>query len=50
MQRHRAAPALLAVTLLVGGCSDGGDDLRDEETDVGEDGTEVVPGEGGPVD
>lgn len=51
MGRNRTNAALMtAVVLLAGACSDGGDDLRADEPEVGEEDAEVVEGEGGPVD
>lgn len=41
--------SVASLTLAVG-CTDGGDDLSPLEPEVGEDDTEIVPGEGGPVD
>lgn len=43
--------ALALVVAVTGGCADeGGDDLSPAEPEAGEEDTEVVPGEGGPVD
>lgn len=50
LRANRTASALLAAALLLGACSDDGDDLRADEPEAGEDDAEVVPGEGGPVD
>jgi hypothetical protein len=42
---------VFVAVLSVAGCSDdGGDDLRPSESEVGERDTEIVPGEGGPVE
>ncbi|MDP9418790.1 MAG: hypothetical protein M3P53_01300 [Actinomycetota bacterium] len=50
-QRRRSVAALaVAVLAAAGACSDGGDDLSPPEPEAGEEGTEVVPGEGGPVE
>jgi hypothetical protein len=39
------------VVAVMGGCADeGGADLSPVEPEVGEEDTEIVPGEGGPVD
>ena len=48
----RLGLAVLAFTglALTGACSDEGDDLRPSEPEAGEEDTEIVPGEGGPVD
>ena len=40
----------VAGLVMVGGCSDDNDDLSPVEPEVGEEDTEVVPGEEGPVD
>lgn len=40
----------VAGLVMVGGCSDDSDDLSPVEPEVGEEDTEVVPGEEGPVD
>lgn len=47
---HRWAAVAIAAVLVSTGCSDEGDDLSPAESEVGEGGTEIVPGEGGPVD
>lgn len=41
---------VLVVLALTGACSDGGGDLSPSEPEVGENDSEVVPGEGGPVE
>ena len=50
----RTRLGLVAVTVaglvMVGGCSDDGDDLSPAEPEAGEEDNEVVPGEEGPVD
>lgn len=40
----------MAGLVMVGGCSDGSDDLSPVEPEAGEEDNEVVPGEEGPVD
>ncbi len=43
--------SVFVAVLSVAGCSDdGGEDLRPSESEVGERDTEIVPGEGGPVE
>ena len=50
-RRRRGLVALsMAGLVVVGGCSDDSDDLSPVEPEVGEEDTEVVPGEEGPVD
>ena len=48
--RRSLAVFALAVLAVAGACSDEGDDLSPSEPEVGENDTEVVPGEEGPVD
>lgn len=51
VSRRRMAVVLVGALTLVTGCSDGeSDDLSPIEPEVGERDTEIVPGEGGPVD
>lgn len=53
MGKGRRALVALGVVALsaAGGCSeDGGGDLSPAESEVGEEDTEIVPGEEGPVD
>lgn len=47
---RRVVLLLLASLTLTVGCADGSDDLLPAEPEVGEEDTEIVPGEGGPVD
>ncbi len=44
------AAVCLGVLSAAGGCSDDGDDLAPTESEAGEEDTEIVPGEEGPVD
>lgn len=48
--RALAVLAIAGATLVVGCADDGGDDLSPIEPEAGEQDTEIVPGEDGPVD
>lgn len=47
---RRVVVLVLASLTLTVGCADGSDDLSPTEPEVGEEDTEIVPGEEGPVD
>lgn len=48
--RLRLVALSVAGLVMVGGCSDDSDDLSPVEPEAGEEDSEIVPGEGGPVD